>query len=227
LRARQGRCITAEARTTTDFGAGWGFMLSDPAGAQAPGFDDSGWLAASASRTTEASSSIPRPPATPTAAPAFSPAGRAGTARRSGDQITFKVSGGRLAGTDNGRQESAENYKSPTRRAFNGKALAIVQSDGTPRPITLTATAPGLLPATTAVFETGRRSHALAGIETVVVRTPVGTPPSLPGRVRAVFADGSERMLRVAWERAPALRHPGPYTVVDGWPARGCGRAPS
>ena len=31
------------------------------------------------------------------------------------DQITFKVTGGRLAGTDNGREESAENYQSPVR----------------------------------------------------------------------------------------------------------------
>ncbi len=36
-------CGVAGARTTTDFGAGWRFALGDPAGAQAPGFDDSGW----------------------------------------------------------------------------------------------------------------------------------------------------------------------------------------
>ena len=36
-------CGPAEARSTTDFGAGWRFTLSDPAGAQAPGFDDSAW----------------------------------------------------------------------------------------------------------------------------------------------------------------------------------------
>ena len=32
------------------------------------------------------------------------------------------------SGLDNGQEESAENYKSSTRAAFNGKALAIVQS---------------------------------------------------------------------------------------------------
>src|SRR4051794_3621734 len=33
----------APARSTTDFGAGWRFMLGDPAGAQSPAFDDSAW----------------------------------------------------------------------------------------------------------------------------------------------------------------------------------------
>ena len=36
-------CGVASAPSTTDFGAGWRFALGDPPGAQAPGFDDSGW----------------------------------------------------------------------------------------------------------------------------------------------------------------------------------------
>ncbi|MGW7518156.1 glycoside hydrolase family 2 TIM barrel-domain containing protein [Streptomyces sp. NPDC054796] len=44
--------------------------------------------------------------------------------------LTFTVTGGGLLGLDNGQQESAENYQSDTRSAFHGKALAIVQADG-------------------------------------------------------------------------------------------------
>lgn len=58
--------------------------------------------------------------------------------------ISFTVNGGRLVGLDNGRQESAENYKSSTRQAWAGKALAIVQSTERAGPITITATSPGL-----------------------------------------------------------------------------------
>jgi beta-galactosidase len=74
------------------------------------------------------------------------------------DAISFAVDGaGRLAGLDNGRQEDAENYKASTREAFNGKALAIVQSGDRSGPIALTATAPGLAPARTTVLARGGR----------------------------------------------------------------------
>ncbi|MEU0882261.1 glycoside hydrolase family 2 TIM barrel-domain containing protein [Lentzea sp. NPDC005914] len=41
------------------------------------------------------------------------------------NQITFGASG-RIVGTDNGRQEDRENFTSPVRHAYQGKALAIV-----------------------------------------------------------------------------------------------------
>jgi beta-galactosidase len=72
------------------------------------------------------------------------------------DAISFDVRGaGRLVGLDNGREESAENYKASTREAFNGKALAIVQSGDRSGPITVNATAPGLAPARTTIFASG------------------------------------------------------------------------
>jgi beta-galactosidase len=72
--------------------------------------------------------------------------------------ISFNVAGaGRLVGTDNGREEDAENYKASRRQAFNGKALAIVASGDRPGPIQVTATAPGLAPARTTIVAT--RSH--------------------------------------------------------------------
>jgi beta-galactosidase len=41
-------------------------------------------------------------------------------------ELTFTATGGQVLGTDNGKQDSAENYGSATRKAFGGKALAIV-----------------------------------------------------------------------------------------------------
>lgn len=74
--------------------------------------------------------------------------------------LTFGVRGGRLLGADNGRQESAENYTSPTRRAFNGMALAIVRT-GQAGSVTVTAQAHGLQTDSVTVPVTGA-SHATA-----------------------------------------------------------------
>jgi beta-galactosidase len=51
---------------------------------------------------------------------------------------------GSFAGADNGKQDDAEGYKSPTHDAFNGKLLAIVQAGTRPGPITIAASADGL-----------------------------------------------------------------------------------
>ncbi|HVZ89394.1 MAG TPA: glycoside hydrolase family 2 TIM barrel-domain containing protein [Polyangia bacterium] len=61
------------------------------------------------------------------------------------NSVTFAVSGpGKLVGVDNGDPMDFTAYSSPTRKAFSGKALAIVQSTGAPGAITVTATASGL-----------------------------------------------------------------------------------
>ncbi|HEY7486722.1 MAG TPA: glycoside hydrolase family 2 TIM barrel-domain containing protein [Streptosporangiaceae bacterium] len=88
--------------------------------------------------------------------------------------IDFKVTGGTLAGLDNGREESAENYKASTRRAFNGKALAIVQSTGHAGPITVTASGPGLRTATTKI--TATPAHGPAPAATDPYHPPAQTP---------------------------------------------------
>ncbi|MFG1707807.1 glycoside hydrolase family 2 TIM barrel-domain containing protein [Nonomuraea sp. M3C6] len=92
------------------------------------------------------------------------------------DTITFKVGGGTLAGLDNGRQESAENYKAPSRQAFNGKALAIVQSTHRPGPITVTATSPGLRPAKVTLAATPVPGTA------PVIADPYQPPAQPPGQ---------------------------------------------
>lgn len=116
--------------------------------------------------------------------------------------ITFTVHNGRLVGLDNGRQESAENYKSDTRMAWAGKALAIVQSSDRAGPVTITATSPGLRAGRTTVraASSGRdRSDATAPaadvstVDTPVVDSPTadasysGAPNTLP----AAMLDGN------------------------------------
>jgi beta-galactosidase len=59
--------------------------------------------------------------------------------------VTFAVSGpGRIVGVDNGNAIDTTSYTSPTRKAFSGKVLAIVQSTGAAGTITVTATSSGL-----------------------------------------------------------------------------------
>ncbi|MEU5640757.1 glycoside hydrolase family 2 TIM barrel-domain containing protein [Streptomyces milbemycinicus] len=83
--------------------------------------------------------------------------------------ISFKVTGGSLAGVDSGRQESAERYQASSRAAFHGKALAIVRSGTKAGPLTVTARSAGLRTATATVRATGGTSAPV---------TP--TPPFAP-----------------------------------------------
>jgi len=65
------------------------------------------------------------------------------------NEIQFSVNGSAfIAGTDNGQQTDLRCLKSPTRNAFNGKALAILQSNGSAGQIQLTAKSAGLETAT-------------------------------------------------------------------------------
>ena len=61
------------------------------------------------------------------------------------NNITFAVEGtGFIAGVDNGSPTSLERFKANHRRAFYGKCLVVIQNDGRPGGIKLTATAEGL-----------------------------------------------------------------------------------
>ena len=71
------------------------------------------------------------------------------------NRLTFDVvGGGKFAGADNGREEDSENYQSPVRNAFNGKALAIVKATS-PGPIVIRARGAGLTSGVTAVWSGG------------------------------------------------------------------------
>lgn len=64
------------------------------------------------------------------------------------NDIQFNVTGGGfIAGVDNGSPISLERFKDNHRKLFNGKALLIVQTDGTQEPITIEASSAGLTPA--------------------------------------------------------------------------------
>ncbi|MFE7271560.1 glycoside hydrolase family 2 TIM barrel-domain containing protein [Streptomyces sp. NPDC057623] len=77
------------------------------------------------------------------------------------DLITFEVTGGSLAGLDNGREESAERYQASTRTAFCGKALAIVRSGTKAGALKVTARADGLRTGSVTVRTAPARSAAL------------------------------------------------------------------
>lgn len=66
--------------------------------------------------------------------------------------VQFEVSGsGFIAGVDNGSETSMESFKDNKRKAFNGKALVVLQNNGKKGTITLKATAAGLQSATVTV----------------------------------------------------------------------------
>jgi beta-galactosidase len=74
-------------------------------------------------------------------------------------EVTFQIQGeGRIIGTDSGEPASHEDFKGSRRKAFNGMCLAIVQSTAKPGRIQISATSPGLKPASVAVTtsEAGR-----------------------------------------------------------------------
>jgi beta-galactosidase len=112
--------------------------------------------------------------------------------------LAFRVTGGRLVGLDNGREEDAENYKATRRTAFNGKALAIVQSRPRAGRIEVTATSGGLRSGATTIRAvrarpTGRTAEPVHG----ATRPPVpdlaaadasysGSPSTVP----AAMLDG-------------------------------------
>jgi beta-galactosidase len=69
------------------------------------------------------------------------------------NKVDFKVTGtGFVASVDNGDPVSHDPFKASYRKAFHGLALAILQSNGKPGNITLSASADGLAPATLSVI---------------------------------------------------------------------------
>lgn len=64
-------------------------------------------------------------------------------------EVTFDVRGpARLLGIGNGDPSNTEAPRGHVHQAYEGRGLAILQSTTTPGAVTVTATAPGLTPAT-------------------------------------------------------------------------------
>ncbi|MGN9762341.1 glycoside hydrolase family 2 TIM barrel-domain containing protein [Streptomyces sp. SD31] len=119
------------------------------------------------------------------------------------DLIAFEVTGGSLAGLDNGREESAERYQAGTRTAFCGKALAIVRSGTKAGSLKVTARAEGLRSGSVTVKTTPARPAAL---------TPAAVfEPDYPAPLNYPHADASYS------GRPDTL----PAAMLDGDPATG------
>ncbi|MFJ4922342.1 glycoside hydrolase family 2 TIM barrel-domain containing protein [Streptomyces sp. NPDC088725] len=122
--------------------------------------------------------------------------------------IAFHVTGGSLAGVDNGRQESAERYQASTRAAFHGKALAIVRSGTTTGKVSLTAESAGLRPATTTL-------HAAPAAALTRTPPPRLSPDPGPAAPDYPLADAS-------YSGSPTTP---PSAMLDGDPATGWSNA--
>ncbi|MFI9543949.1 glycoside hydrolase family 2 TIM barrel-domain containing protein [Streptomyces sp. NPDC052016] len=121
--------------------------------------------------------------------------------------ISFEVSGGSLAGLDNGRQESAERYQASTRTAFHGKALAIVRAGTRAGALKVTARVEGLRMGAATVRATHVRSAATTPAAAFAPDLPA--PPDFPA------ADASYS------GRPDSL----PAAMLDGDPATGWSNA--
>ncbi|WP_327319902.1 glycoside hydrolase family 2 TIM barrel-domain containing protein [Streptomyces sp. NBC_01235] len=121
--------------------------------------------------------------------------------------ISFAVTGGSLAGLDNGREESAERYQASTRTAFHGKALAIVRSGTEAGALKVTARVDGLRKGTATV----RTTHA----RTVATTPAAAFAPEHPEPVTYPYADASYS------GRPDTL----PAALLDGDPATGWSNA--
>jgi beta-galactosidase len=65
-----------------------------------------------------------------------------------GNRVTFQLTGGRLLGVGNGNPGDHDPDRANQRAAFNGHCVAVIQAGTKAETMTLTATSPGLAPAT-------------------------------------------------------------------------------
>lgn len=89
------------------------------------------------------------------------------------DRVTVEVTGaGRLVGLDNGDSTDEDSYKGISRRLFNGKLLAMIQTDNAPGEIEVLVTAPGLIPARLSLYSA--EGSSIGGMITKGKRTQSG-----------------------------------------------------
>ncbi|HEX5403333.1 MAG TPA: glycoside hydrolase family 2 TIM barrel-domain containing protein [Pseudonocardiaceae bacterium] len=115
------------------------------------------------------------------------------------DPIRITVTGpGRVAGVDNGRQESPLGYQGSVVPAFNGRAVVIVAATGGTGHIRVVATSQGLTAARTTMRATGGRGRDVPAIPAPsAAPTPATTGPvadasysGAPDTVPAAMLDG-------------------------------------
>ncbi|NEG89531.1 DUF4982 domain-containing protein [Bifidobacterium aerophilum] len=128
---------------------------------------------------------------------------------RANNEIVFHVEHGVLLGTDNGYQANTEPLQSPVHSAYSGKVLAIVASDGSGKPIRVTATAKGLRSDSVEVFlsesVTDKAADAVLEVRDAAVRVRAGETPALPQTVTALLANNSRAEIPVEWATSELL----------------------
>ncbi|WP_062108879.1 Ig-like domain-containing protein [Bacillus niameyensis] len=106
--------------------------------------------------------------------------------------VQFSISGnGELVGVDNGNAASIERFKDNKRKAFNGKALAIVQSTKNSGELILNATSEGLVGHSIQVFTVSpcdQKATVAVGVESVG-----------PSQVRVYYSDATVETREVVW----------------------------
>ena len=148
--------------------------------------------------------------------------------------ISFRVTGpGRIAGVDNGRQESPQGYQGPSVPAFNGKAVAVIGATGAPGTISVLATSPGLVPGRTTLPGNpgGQRNGpaalpATAGPARTAVPTADASYSGAPDTVPAAMLDGNPstgwsnfyQKSATATLNAVSVSRPGDWVSLS-WPA--------
>lgn len=124
------------------------------------------------------------------------------------NQLNFNITGnGKIVGVDNGDGSSWERYKDYNgiwkRKAFNGKALVIVQSTKEEGSFTLTANGVGLNRDSVTVYTKTEQTDPdrILGYETPNIVTEVGKVPELPDTIKGVLADESNTEVHVVWDK--------------------------
>lgn len=76
------------------------------------------------------------------------------------NRVEVKVSGaGMLAGLDNGDSTDTDQYRTDSRKLFNGKLLAVIRSNGAAGDITLSVTSEGMQEETLTIFAEGNQTE--------------------------------------------------------------------
>lgn len=121
--------------------------------------------------------------------------------------IVFSVEGnGEIVGTDNGEQADHTSYQSLERRAFSGKALAIVKSTKQSGSFTVKASAKGMSPQTVTVTTTNGNTEPSAESDVDHYRYPrniyvkTGNKPDLPEVIDSYDADNRASTTEVKWD---------------------------
>ncbi|MGL5380456.1 glycoside hydrolase family 2 TIM barrel-domain containing protein, partial [Clostridium sp.] len=132
--------------------------------------------------------------------------------------LNFEVRGnGKIVGVDNGNAASVERYKDNKRKAYNGKALVIVQSTKDAGSFTLTAKGQGLSSDKVTVYtvDDDLNENRIIGYDINDVSVPVKGSLALPETIKAIYLNGSNRDVRVTWEEVSSekLETPGIFTV--------------